>query len=323
MTNIALRSPLTMRRLMAAVAMAALVISSASAATLKTDVLVAADVVTVGDIFEDAGAHASYVLAPAPLPGKTLTLKTADLTRIANAFALDWRAQSHLEQSVIRRSGHVIGAAQIEAALIPELARKLGANVDVQISDRTMRLYVAQETASDVSFEDLRYDAAAHKFKVSVVVTGADQRIIRHAVTGQVHKKVSVPVLSSAFVAGEMISEADIDYIQMREADLPTGILLADKQLIGMTPRRTASFGKPLQAGDLEMPKLVQKGQIVTLTLSGGGLYLSLQGKALQNGAMGDVVRILNTSSNRIVEGIVDGPQSVALQAVLTEQKNG
>jgi flagella basal body P-ring formation protein FlgA len=60
---------------------------------------------------------------------------------------------------------------------------------------------------------------------------------------------------------------------------------------------------------------MVKKGEMVTLTLRNSKLALTLQGKALQGGAEGDVVRVLNTASNQVVEGIVTGPQTVSVKA--------
>jgi flagella basal body P-ring formation protein FlgA len=43
-------------------------------------------------------------------------------------------------------------------------------------------------------------------------------------------------------------------------------------------------------------------------------MSLSAQGKALQDGTQGETVRVMNTQSNRMVEGIVDGPGSVVIR---------
>ncbi|MGL1260158.1 flagella basal body P-ring formation protein FlgA, partial [Vibrio parahaemolyticus] len=45
------------------------------------------------------------------------------------------------------------------------------------------------------------------------------------------------------------------------------------------------------------------------------GITLSLQGRATEPGAMGETVRVMNLSSNKIVQAIVIGPGEVEVLA--------
>jgi flagella basal body P-ring formation protein FlgA len=60
---------------------------------------------------------------------------------------------------------------------------------------------------------------------------------------------------------------------------------------------------------------LVAKGSTVTMTLEKPRMSLSVRGRALQDGARGDVVRVMNTNSNRIVEAVVVEPGLVVVAA--------
>ena len=52
----------------------------------------------------------------------------------------------------------------------------------------------------------------------------------------------------------------------------------------------------------------VRRGETVTLQYAAPGLSLSMRARALEDGAVGDSVRFLNTSSNRTIEAVVTGP---------------
>ena len=52
----------------------------------------------------------------------------------------------------------------------------------------------------------------------------------------------------------------------------------------------------------------VRRGEMVTLQYAAPGISLSMRARALEDGAVGDNVRFLNTSSNRTIEAIVTGP---------------
>ena len=82
-----------------------------------------------------------------------------------------------------------------------------------------------------------------------------------------------------------------------------------------MTPRRMAFNGKPLTDTDIEAPKIVERGQSITMTFSNGMIELTAMGKALESGAKGDVIRVVNTNSSKNLQAIVSGEQQVKVQS--------
>jgi flagella basal body P-ring formation protein FlgA len=80
-----------------------------------------------------------------------------------------------------------------------------------------------------------------------------------------------------------------------------------------MQARRQLRAGQPLKLADIGKPDLVLRDQNVTLTYETAGLYLTIRGKAMENGAEGDVVSVLNLQSKRTVSGVVIGREQVAI----------
>ena len=72
--------------------------------------------------------------------------------------------------------------------------------------------------------------------------------------------------------------------------------------------------GNAIDSGDVQTQVMVAKGKIVTLTFSKGGIMLSTKGKALENGGLGDTVRVMNAQSKNIVEGTVTAPETVFVE---------
>jgi flagella basal body P-ring formation protein FlgA len=62
-------------------------------------------------------------------------------------------------------------------------------------------------------------------------------------------------------------------------------------------------------------PKLVRRGQPVTLVVRSGTLTISAQGRALSDGRAGDLVRVVSSSS-RTIDGIVEGPGTVRVGGI-------
>jgi flagella basal body P-ring formation protein FlgA len=126
---------------------------------------------------------------------------------------------------------------------------------------------------------------------------------------------ISVPVLKTAMRPGDTISTNDIDYIDMRSANVASNTVVDAAKLAGMSPRKGIAPLKPIAMGDIAMPIEVKKGDLVVMELKSSSMVLTVQGKALDSGAAGETVRIQNPSSNHVVQATVTGPKAVSVTA--------
>jgi len=302
-----------LRKILMIVAMTATVFSSAWASdiTPRQDSVVTANVVTVGDVFEGVTRHADHVLAPAPAPGETLELSANDLLRISDAFGFGWRPQSAMDQVTVRRDAVDIDRYQIEAALQEKLAGKLpGRHFELALDAQSQHFYVPSDNTARLDVIELEEDLLRGTF--SAVLAAGD---LRQNVQGNLHLMTQIPVLQQPVRSGDIISAADITYVDIRERDVSAKAVLNADQLIGQSARRSLPALRPLSATDVVEPLLVKKGDLVTLTLQDSVMHLTTQGKALENGAAGASVRVMNTSSRQVVDAVVTGMQSVAVRA--------
>jgi flagellar basal body P-ring formation protein FlgA len=305
------------KRLLLAVAMTALVINSAFAgglATPRAEVHVAGGSVTVGDIFDGATQHADYVLAPAPAAGAALTLNAQDLQRVSDAFQLGWHAETGREQVVVRRSGHEIDQYAIEGAVQEALVQALnGQKFEIELPPG-MAFPLPQELPATAEARNLRYDLGAGEFRAVIVApAGSESPAVKQEISGRIHPLASIPVLKTPLRQGDVISAADIEYVEMRAAKVSPNIIVDAGKLIGMSPRRGVPAFRPIPANEIIMPVIVRKGDLVMMELNNGSIFLSTQGKALENGAAGETVRVQNASSNQVVQGVVTGPKAVTV----------
>ncbi len=308
-----------MKRLMMAVAMVAFVVNSAWAADLtpKSDVTLTSDSLTLGDIFSGVDHDSSYVLAPAPGYGHTLTLNAKDLQRVSEAFNLGWAPVTGHEQTVIHRSSHDVDHFAIEAAVGKGMSDAVkGQRFDVELSDRNISFHVPEDQPTTVRADNLRYDMAAGTFSATIEApaSGAHQAVKRD-VSGKIFPLVSVPVLHSAMRQGDTIAASDIDHIDMRSCNVAASTIVEDSKLIGMSPRRGIMPLRPIAASEITPPQLIKKGDTVIMEMKSALMTLTVQGKALDNGAEGDSVRVENPTSNHVVQAIVTGAKTVSVAA--------
>lgn len=294
----------------------ALILTLAASSALAGNVTPRGEVVldgknlTVGDVFPGAARNADHVLAPAPKPGETMTLYAEDLKRISDAFSLGWDARASAARTVVKSRAVEVSREEMETTLAKEMNRLLkGRSFEMQIGDRDAALYLPPETGSELRVDSLKYDLTRGEFRGALAAGKS-----RKEVSGRLYALTQVPVLKNALRAGDVISNSDIDFVSMRDADLSDNTIIDAEKLKGLTPRRGISAMKPVTTTDVVMPTLVKKGEAVTMALNHGNIRLTAQGKALEDGAEGEVVRILNVSSRQTVEAVVTGPKTVSVR---------
>jgi flagella basal body P-ring formation protein FlgA len=75
---------------------------------------------------------------------------------------------------------------------------------------------------------------------------------------------------------------------------------------------RDLSAGQALRVSDIRRAILVKQGQLVTMTVGDkSGFLITVRVEALQDGRMGEQVKLKNTESGRQISGIVTGPNLV------------
>lgn len=107
--------------------------------------------------------------------------------------------------------------------------------------------------------------------------------------------------------AGERIDAADL----ARRPGPGLGGIRDAARIAGLEARTTLFPGRPISDGDLSPPAMVERNQIVTIRFRKGGLLIEAEGKALDRGAQGVRVRVMNLVSRASVVGRVTGPELV------------
>lgn len=287
---------------------------AALAATLRSEGVITGDYIKLGDIF-DGVKNAEYVLGPAPQPGKELILNARTLYKIASALNVEWSPSSSTEQIILRREASVIPQSEIVSTLEEKL-RKSGIDEKFTVTLTTVpdAVVLPADTATTLEITAFNFDPQRDSFNAVIVAPSAENPVKRFNVSGNIERMMPVPVLKSSLKNGDIISSLDIDWIDLPKNRISTGLITNESDLINMTPRRTASAGKPLSVNDLERPRLVDRGDDITLVFESGPLVLTAKGKALQAGAIGDTIRVANLDSSKNLQGTVTAHREVTVR---------
>ena len=290
-------------------------INDVTAAVLRPAITVDGDVVRLGDLFADAGKKQNSIVAAAPPPGARAVFNAARLRSIARRAGISWRPRSRHQNAVVTRIGRLVSSGDIRK-LIQTALIKRGMPPDHQIvlSKNNLTLHIAAEDTREIRIAQTRYNPQGKQFSAIVEVPDDRSSHKRVQVTGSVYEVINVPVLARSIRRGETIRTRDLEFVKKRRKTIGRNTIIDISRIVGKTPRRYLQTGKPMRMADLRMPVLVAKGKLVTLTLRNQHILITAQGKALEDGAKGEVVRVTNTRSRQTVQGVVMGHNRVAIQ---------
>lgn len=292
--------------------------------TLKGQSEVDDNYIKLGDLFSNLPENRRDIaVAYAPKPGRKAVFDALWLYRVARRYELKWRPMSRLDQAVVIRPSQIIGQTDIERAITNALAER-GApdRFQIEFASRRLALHIPIEAEAQIMVEDIQYQPDDERFTAILTVPGDHAAGRRTRVSGRIHAVLDVPVLNRRMDAGDVISESDVDWLEIRKERVERDTIVDLAQLVGMTPRRAVQSGTVIRANAIRRPIMVEKNSLVNVHLVKGALRLTAQGRALEAGSAGDVIRVQNTNSKNTIEATVASPGTVVVSALGTPLTN-
>ncbi|SFZ81511.1 flagella basal body P-ring formation protein FlgA [Devosia enhydra] len=293
--------------------------TASAAPLLRADIAVIAEIVTLGDMFADAGDAAATPIFRAPAPGTAGLVPVATVSAAVRAAGVSAFDTAGLAEIRVARSGTRVDQALVATLIEAELDRRGERlpGVTASIAFDAALDAMAAATAEPVRLRDFSYRADSGRFSGSLILAGVAEPL---AISGRVDLLVSAPHLVAPATAGTILSATDIEMrpVPLRQADAAGAI--DPSQLIGKQLRRSARAGLLLRPADVVEPVVVTRNAEVTVYLNQGPLTLSMRGKALNAAAAGEPVQILNMTSRKILFGVARADGSVAITPAGTAQ---
>jgi flagella basal body P-ring formation protein FlgA len=131
-------------------------------------------------------------------------------------------------------------------------------------------------------------------------------------------EEVDVVVVSRDLPRGAVISESDLAYKPVPVVRANASIVRSIADLTGMETRRALRAGELIRNIDVKRHALVAKGTTVTMVFEAKGIKLTSVGRAMADGADGDVITVLNPASFRQVQALVVAPGTVRVGETLS-----
>ena len=286
--------------------------------TLRASVTVTSDVVRVGDLIANAGSAALIPVYRSPDLGTTGTLTVGQVLAVLRAKQVIGVMTGDIKEVQVTRLARTLASKDLETAVASALERRFGlgdaANITVTFDRGVTEMRLDASNSGALQPVATRYDARSGRFDIAFEIANDNNPApTKLRFSGSAIETVEVAVLTRDIDRADTLKSSDVALERRPKAEV-TGEPASRERSVGMQLRRPMRAGTPLRAADIVKPDFVVRDQAVTVIFLAPGLYLTTRGKAIESGAEGDTVSVLNLQSKRTLTGVVTGRGQVTIQ---------
>ncbi len=290
---------------------------------LRANVTVDDELVRLGDIFLHAGDVSDTAVFQAPAPGTTGMVSASRLERIAHNHGLTWDNPEQIRRISILRSGVEISLDDISSLITDTIEMEIenlgsDSSFAVEFRNNADAIFVAASEEPTFEISRLRFNRSTGQFTATILAPADRAAGRQFSFSGRATEVRPVAVLLYPVPRGQVIGAGDVEERLVPVNSIASDAVYEMSDLIGMAARRQLRADQPIRSNDLEEPRIVQRNGVVMVTYQAPGLMVSVRARALDDGAMGDTIRILNLHSNRVIEGTVVGANAVSASVTST-----
>lgn len=286
-----------------------------AAPVLKANIVVTGAIVTVGDMFEDAGAAAEQALFRAPMPGTSGMVGLADVDAALGRIGIDTFETAGLDSVRVTRAATIVDEAALADLITADLAARgivgTGMSVDTLFSSPVQPLN-AEAVAEPASIISLRYLPGSGAFTARFAIAGIDQPL---DVAGSIELMIEAPHIKASLPAGTLLAESNIEMRPVPLKFVESSGVPRLEDVVGKTLLRQSREGMMLRAADVAVPLAINKNDPVTIYFRKGPMTLTVKGQAVTGAASGGPVQVLNLMSKRVISATAISAGAVEVSA--------
>lgn len=281
---------------------------------LKPSILVDTKVVTVGDMFDNAGVHAETALFRSPAPGTVGAVPLTSVHLAAQRAGFKTYDTAGLSQVRVERAGVKIDATFINQLVNDELINRQllleGETAKVRLNTALNGLFADSASDNPVMVLDFEVGPETRTFSARLALSGHNQAL---RVNGRIDIMVQAPFITGTLSKGEVLKLSDIEMRPASEQVIRAQGAVQIEDLVGKSLTRSMRGGSPIRISDVAEPDVVNRNDLVTLYFQKGALTLTVKAKALQSAAINQPITVLNLMSKKPIQGIVSGAGTVTI----------
>lgn len=288
--------------------------ANAISVQVGTAVFVRGPQITLGDLAEISGAEEarceflrSLPLGPSPLPGERFVWTAQMLgTRLASTGAdfsgINWQTPPAL---TITAGSQTVRAEQLKTVAAEAIRQLLGpaadsGNITIDAASEVRDLLVAEGSMklSAALPSGVHYAAPT---TVAVRVDIQDRPPVTILISYDVRLYRNIVIVGKEIGAHEMILPESLHLERLEAGRLSAGYFTDLAEVAGHAAKRPLAPGMVITKSMLEKPVLIKRGAMVVILAKSGMLQVTAQGEALQDGRNGQLIRVMNIESRKVI----------------------
>jgi len=133
-------------------------------------------------------------------------------------------------------------------------------------------------------------------------------------VSAVVHVRTAAVSTTRKISAGETIAPDDLKQIMVETTNLRMAYVRRPEEVAGKMARRDLAPDTPLTSETFTELPLIKRGDVATLSLERNGIILTSTVLAVDDGRLGQTIRVKNIGFSSVLKAQVTGPAQVTLQ---------
>jgi len=245
---------------------------------------------------------ADIVVAYAPpagttknIPVETIRLAAMRLGYLPNEINISGNG------SVVTRRSQTIEAEKISDEIQSRLKPLVPADATIQVQRISQTKPMPE---GKVEFEISFPQKLERTIIVPVTVRVGNESLRINAVV-KVSRFGKVFQASRRIERGEVIAESDIQEKNIDLYEMPHGAVMVQSEIIGSAAARTIAPSTVIINSSIERNMVVRRGDEVKIKVMIPGVEVVVKGTSCESGALGEVVKVKNQTSGRIISGRV------------------
>lgn len=237
-------------------------------------------------------------------------MTTGPKTRRAVDFSSNSVDEGPLEHDVI------LAARNCVLGKLPWSADKVDIRLSQPISPEVRQ--ISSSAGYDCAAEMRTTGPALGRIQLRVIASAPDKPTFDIPVLLEVRHFDQVVLTTKSFERGHILTAADL-YVDRQDVTDFTDYCSSTKEIIGSSVKRSLRALLPIRQGDVEAANrsdngiVIKRREQVKMLAKAGGLVVSATGEALEDGRIGESIRLRNTVSNANVQGRVIGQGEVEI----------
>jgi len=177
---------------------------------------------------------------------------------------------------------------------------------------KVVSLYAPSITVPSKNFRDSVEvkEKGNHYVRLKYTVFAGNETFRTFWITARVEKLVKTVVAAKFIPKGKIITADDLQVIELPERKARLGFP-SKGEVIGKVARVNIKKGSTIRESLLKPNYIVRRGDTVRISYRRGAISVQIAGRAMENGALGDIIKVENVSTGKKLRCKVIGEDSV------------